>query len=37
VEYWAHRDHTKFDAGAPYFRVHPGLKEELDLKEGKAV
>lgn len=33
-EYWRYRDpEVTFDAGAPYFRVHPGLKENLDLKE----
>lgn len=33
-EYWRYRDpEVTFDAEAPYFRVHPGLKENLDLKE----
>ena len=33
-EYWQYRDpEVTFDANAPYFRVHPGLKENLDLKE----
>ena len=33
-EYWHYRDpEVTFDSDAPYFRVHPGLKENLDLKE----
>jgi hypothetical protein len=35
-EYWRYRDpEVTFDANAPYFKVHPGLKENLDLKEGR--
>jgi hypothetical protein len=33
-EYWRYRDpNVAFDPEAPYFKVHPGLKEHLDLKE----
>ena len=33
-EYWAYRDaEITFDPQAPYFKVHLGLKENLDLKE----
>jgi hypothetical protein len=33
-EYWRYRNpEVTFDAHAPYFKVHPGLKENLDLKE----
>lgn len=33
-EYWRYREpEVAFDADAPYFKVHPGLKEHLDLKE----
>jgi hypothetical protein len=35
-EYWSFRDGTiTFDPHAPYFKVHQGLKETLDLKERK--
>ena len=34
VEYWSYRNpDITFDAGAPYFKVHLGLKENLDLRE----
>jgi hypothetical protein len=34
-EYWSYRDpDVTFDSEAPYFKVHQGLKESLDLKEG---
>ncbi len=33
-EYWRFRNPAvTFDPHAPYFKVHPGLKENLDLKE----
>ena len=35
-EYWAYRDpDVSFDHEAPYYRVHLGLKENLDLREGR--
>jgi hypothetical protein len=35
-EYWQYRNpEVTFDSNAPYFKVHPGLKENLDLKEGR--
>jgi hypothetical protein len=34
TEYWYYRNpEVPFDAGSPYFKVHAGLKENLDLKE----
>jgi len=36
-EYWDYRDpDVAFDPDAPYFKVHPGLKEHLDLREPRA-
>lgn len=33
-EYWSYRDpEVAFDPDAPYFKVHLGLKENLDLRE----
>lgn len=35
-EYWSFRDpDVTFDPRAPFFKVHLGLKENLDLKEGR--
>jgi hypothetical protein len=35
-EYWAYRNpEVTFDSEAPYFKVHLGLKEYLDLKEDR--
>lgn len=36
IEYWAYvNTDVTFDPDAPYFKVHQGLKENLDLKEGE--
>jgi hypothetical protein len=35
-EYWSYRNpEITFDPDAPFFKVHLGLKENLDLKEGR--